>query len=95
MNHSLPGAGRCKQADDAVFRNTPDGTMILVPEEGTVHMLDEVGSRIWELCEEPVKASDVASTIEAEYDVNADQALRDVNGFMQKLLELGALVEVV
>jgi hypothetical protein len=95
MSSAPEGETRCKQADDAVFRTTPDGIMILVPEEGTVHLLDEVGSRIWDICSEPVSASQIADVIQSEYEVDGTRVQRDVDGFLQRLLEMGALVEVV
>jgi hypothetical protein len=95
MNDAPKDKNRCKQSDDAVFRSTPDGIMILVPEDGTVHLLDEVGSRIWELCAEPVSPSQVADVIESEYEVDRERVENDVDGFLNKLLELGVLVEVI
>lgn len=95
MNGQTADQLRCKQAEDAVFRETEDGTMILIPEDGTVHLLDDVGSRIWELCAEPVSAAQVTDVIHSEYDVDQVEARKDVDGFLRQLLELGVLVEVL
>lgn len=66
---------------------------ILDLERGTYYGLDEVGTRIWELVQEPTAVSEVQATVVEEYDVEPARAERDVLALLQRLVDEG-LVEV-
>lgn len=73
-------------ADDSHVATTVDGeTVLLNDETGTYQGLDGVGSRIWELVQEPTTVGDVVETITAEYDVDAQRCERDVREFVGEL----------
>jgi hypothetical protein len=70
-----------------------DGEAVIVlPESGQVNVLNEVGSRIWELIDGTLSVGGITEAIVAEYDVTAQQAERDVNEFIQELVENKMLV---
>ena len=70
-----------------------DGEAVIVlPESGQVNVLNEVGSRIWELIDGTHSVSEITEIIVAEYDVTAEQAERDVNEFIQELVDNKMLV---
>ncbi len=66
--------------------------VIVLPESGEVNVLNEVGSRIWELIDGAHSVGEIAEIIVAEYDVTAEQAERDVEEFIQELVETKMLV---
>ena len=66
--------------------------VIVLPESGQVTVLNEVGSRIWELIDGTRSVGEITKMIVAEYDVTAEQAERDVNEFIQELVENEMLV---
>lgn len=65
-----------------------DGEAVIVlPESNQVNVLNEVGSRIWELIDGARSVGEIAEAIVAEYDVTAGQAERDVSEFIQALVD--------
>ncbi len=69
-------------------------TAILNLQTGTYYGLDEVGSRIWSLIQEPVSASEIRDAILREYDVEPDRCERDLLNLLNEMAIEG-LVEVV
>ena len=70
-----------------------DGEAVIVlPESSQVNVLNEVGSRIWELIDGTRSVGEIAEVIVAEYDVTTEQAEQDVNEFIQELVENKMLV---
>jgi len=45
-----------------------ESLILLNPDDGQYYTLDEVGARIWELCDGTRAVTDVVSAIHAEYD---------------------------
>jgi len=66
------------------------GRRILIQRDQT-YELDEVGGRIWELCDGTRSAADIAGALTQEYDVTPEQALADVQEFVQDLKAKGLL----
>jgi hypothetical protein len=70
-----------------------DGEAVIVlPESGQVNVLNEVGSRIWELIDGTRNVGEITKIIVAEYDVTAEQAERDISDFIQELVDNKMLV---
>jgi hypothetical protein len=72
-----------------------DGEAVIVlPESSQVNVLNEVGSRIWELVDGARNVGEITKIIVAEYDVTAEQAERDISDFIQELVDNKMLVLV-
>ncbi|MDO8735921.1 MAG: PqqD family protein [Thermoleophilia bacterium] len=82
-----------RQAGDAVSRVIQGETVLLTPEDSSVHVLDEVGSRIWDLCAEPVTVATLAGKIAEEYDVSEAKAALDIHDFLSRLIDMGVVCE--
>ena len=54
-------------------------------DKGRYFMMNKVGSRIWEIIEQPVKVNDVISTLLSEYEVEAETCKSTVMEFLYKL----------
>ena len=54
-------------------------------EKGKYFSLNGVGSRIWNLVEEPVKVSNVVDSLLEEYDIGRDECEEQVLQFLGKL----------
>lgn len=80
-----------KRAGNAISREINGEVVLLTPEDSTVHVLDEVGSRIWELCSDNVSIGAIADEIASEYDVTRETAQQDIIEFVGKLLDLGVI----
>ncbi len=80
---------------DSVFTHAPgqvssnlDGeTVMMSVENGKYYGLDDIGSRIWELIEQPIKVSDLINTLLKRFDVDREACERDVLIFINELNE--------
>lgn len=85
-------------ADDVVLRKSPriaarvvDGSaLIVVIDTQMLHRLDEVGTRVWELCDGK-SVAELADALVEHYEVERAQALDDVREFVSELRGIGAL----
>jgi hypothetical protein len=68
-----------------------DEGVVITPAENMVRMLDEVGSRIWELADGTRTVDQIAAALTDEYDVSLDHARVSVTGFVQMLFDRGML----
>ena len=74
-------------------RLVDDETVLLDLESGMYFGLDGVGKRIWESVTDGISLGDIAAIITAEYEVEEEQALKDVIEFASNLVERGLLAE--
>ena len=65
--------------------------VIITPEEGVVKMLNDVGSRIWELADGTHPLREIAATIFEEYDIDLKQAEDDVVEFVTQMVQANLL----
>ena len=63
-------------------------------EKGKYYGLDAVGSRIWELIDQPVTVKEVTKALLEEYDMEENTCQRDVYIFLNKLYNEG-LISIV
>ena len=85
-----------KASGDMILREVA-GENILIPVgamalkvHGMVN-LSESGALLWQRLQQPCTGEDLVECIVGEYDVDRDTARQDVQEFLQKLEELGAL----
>lgn len=75
------------------------GETLIVPIAGgvgdldAIYTLNEIGSRVWQLIDEPTAIARIVSAICEEYDVAPDQARRDVFEFLTELEQAGLVRE--
>ncbi len=67
--------------------------MVLDMKSGMYYGMDEVGSLIWKLIEEPRNVSEIHDAVLAAYDVDAESCTRDVAAFLNAM-ETAGLVEI-
>lgn len=72
-------------------RLVDDETVLLDLESGMYFGLDGVGKRIWESVSEGESLAETAAVIASEYEVEEEQALKDVLAFASDLVERGLL----
>ena len=87
-------AVKVKRSDAAIWRVVQGDVVLLIPEEATLHALTGCGSRIWELMESEIALSEIVDRICAEYDVEPEQARREVAEFIHKLVAMN-LAQVI
>ena len=70
-----------------------DGTKVMLNlDTGKYYALDNIGSRIWELIEQPQPITGLVETMMAEYAVTQQQCQDDLIVFLQKLQVQGLIV---
>jgi hypothetical protein len=62
-------------------------TVLLDPQSGQYYTLDEVGSRVWELCDGSRKVAEIVDIIGQEYDAPADVIQADVIELLRDLTD--------
>ena len=65
--------------------------VILGADAGQYFGLNEVGARVWELVQQPIRVSAICSAVCAEYEVGADECERDVVALLTELRAKGLL----
>lgn len=63
-----------------------DGEAVMMNmEKGQYFMMNEVGSRIWEIIDEPTKVSLVIETLIKEFEVDKEECEKTVINFLSEL----------
>ena len=76
----------------AVVGSIVEGEAVLVlPEQGQVRVLNEVGARIWALADGTRTVQDIVTAICTEYDVEPSQAEADALAFLPGLEAKGVI----
>ena len=86
---------------DSIIRAGPDQvscdlggeTAILQLTEGVYYSLDAVGTRIWELIQQPIRVGELCDRIVGEFEVDRDRCENDLLELIRELRGAG-LVEV-
>lgn len=82
---------RPRRGDQIVWRNGDEGVVILNPSDGQYFALDEIGGRIWELCEGDRSVLEIAETVAGEYDATAATIEADALELLEELSDEGLL----
>jgi hypothetical protein len=70
------------------------GTVVLLnPDNGEYYALDEIGSRVWELCDGTRSIADVVVAICEEYDAPAEIIEADVLELVEDMVREKLVVE--
>jgi hypothetical protein len=82
---------RPKKSPRIAARVVEGKALIVVIDHKQLHTLNEVGTRVFELCDGGRTVQAIADAIMDEFEVDAATALRDVERFVAQLSALGAL----
>lgn len=66
-------------------------TVILNLESGLYYGLDSVGTRIWNLIQEPRSVHDILGILLQEYDVQPERCEQDLLALLQELTDEGVI----
>ena len=90
----------CYQKDPDMVSREIAGEVILVPirrnvgDLESVYTLNETAARAWTLFDGSHTVNQIQDKIVSEYEVNADEAERDLIELIQQLEEIGAIARV-
>ena len=76
---------RPQRDERVVWRRGDEGVVVLNPNDGQYFSLDDVGGRIWELCEGDRSISEIADVLAEEYDADAAVIQADALELLQDL----------
>ncbi|HMR10061.1 MAG TPA: PqqD family protein [Polyangiaceae bacterium] len=87
--------------DDRVFVATrrqvsctvSDEVVILHLDDGAYYGLNQVGTRVWELLQEPRRLDEIVMAVVSEFDVSRSACEADIRGLLKELGERGLLEE--
>jgi hypothetical protein len=86
---TFAGPERLTQNERTACRVIDGKAVVITIDRNQVHVLNSVGTRVWELADgRPIAA--IVDEIVVEFDVERERAWLDVCGFAQQLVALGA-----
>ncbi len=90
---SLNPAPRFKR-QDAILRQEVSGAVVLFNmEDGRYYALDELGARIWDLCDGVRNVAELAAILHDEYDAPVDTIHQDVEELLRELSDERLVVQ--
>ena len=72
---------------DVAWRIVDGEAAIVTPGDGTLHLLNEVGTAIWTGTERPVRLDKLVDRVLEDFDVKRAVAEKDVTAFARELSE--------
>ena len=80
-----------KRGEQVIAQKASNDLLLLNMEDGNYYSLNEVGGRIWELCDGNRSVSQLIATLAAEYNVSNETLEKDVCEVLEDL-ENGKLI---
>jgi coenzyme PQQ biosynthesis protein PqqD len=77
--------GRPQREESIVWRRGDEGVVVLNPNDGQYFALDEVGGRIWELCDGSRSIAEISDALAEEYDADASVIQADAVELLREL----------
>jgi signal transduction histidine kinase len=83
----------CLLAQNDGWLATPiDGDLIMMNSQSEVYLnLSGTGSRIWEMLKKPMHLGDLCLALSREFQIEPEEARRQVTAFVEQLVERKAL----
>jgi Coenzyme PQQ synthesis protein D (PqqD) len=79
---------------DRVLTQRAAGTLVLLDlDGGQYYALDEVSSRVWDLCDGELGVETIISTIGEEFEAPLETIRGDVEEFLQEMVDENLLVQ--
>ena len=73
-------------------RAWPDETVVYSPDDHFIHSLNETGGMIWAMLADRPTVAQIAGRIHEQFEVDEDQATRDVIAFLETLMARGLAI---
>lgn len=77
--------GRPARGERIISRRADQTLILLDPDSGEYFTLDDVGGRIWELCDGSRSVDEIAAALAEEYDAPPEQIRADVAELLSDL----------
>lgn len=86
-----PQLGMPCRSERIAFRVVGGEALIMVVDRKELHRLNDVGSRVFELCDGQTSIDAIVEAIVREFAVDAPKARADVENFITELAATGAI----
>ena len=73
------------------LRRGDEGGLVVLPARAEVKVLNPVGIKIFSMLDGTRTPEEIAAVVATEFEVSAEEALRDVQGFLEELAGQGML----
>lgn len=85
---------RVSRSDRVAARVVQGRAVIVVMDTRALHTLNEVGTKVWESLgrEQRRSVAELVDEVVAEFDVEPARAAEDVLGFVDAMIDVGALM---
>lgn len=80
-----------RRGPDVIWQFMEDGVVLVLPEEGELRVLNEVGTTIWQLIDGQRTLQHIADELVSKYEVSPGEARKDLRAFIDQL-EAGQLI---
>jgi hypothetical protein len=84
---------KLQQGRDHVATSIGDETAVMSIKRGRYYAVGDVAERIWLMLEAPVSPREIAERLMEEYDIAPEQCAREIDVFLNELIEEGLVVE--
>lgn len=89
MTHATPHSNPLSPARDVVFREMPDGAVLVHLGTNAIFELNATGSRVWMLLSEGRSRPEITARLTAEFDVTTATAEAEVASLLGRLADAG------
>jgi coenzyme PQQ biosynthesis protein PqqD len=83
-----------RRKDEVIFQKASNDFLLFNMDDGNYYSLNEVGSRIWELCDGTRSVEQIIDTLAQEYDAAKELLAQDVVEFLERFRNGKLIVEV-
>jgi hypothetical protein len=91
----MPLYDSLEHSPDVIAQPSGETLVLFHMNSGKYFSLNELGARIWELCDGGRTFSEIVGLVEAEYDAPQDVILEDSRSLVAHLIENDLLVEKI
>lgn len=81
-----------RQNDSVIAQESEDDLVLFHLDTGSYHSLNELGARIWHLCDGTRSLSQIAAILSSEYDAPVEIVDEDCQALAKSLLDRKLLV---
>jgi len=74
-----------RRRERVLVERIEEETVLLDLDSGLYFALNEVGARVWELCDGDRSLDDIVAVVTSEYDVDTNTARADVTELLEQL----------
>jgi len=74
-----------KRGEQVIAQKASNDLLLFNIDDGNYYSLNEIGSRIWELCDGNHSVSQLVAALAAEYDITNEELEKDVAELLETL----------